>query len=245
MRSGYVHGYEEAEDRRLSDQAATLEALLHHDTAYPAGSTVLEAGCGGGAQTVPLVRNSPDARITCLDISPLSLARAIARVGAAGLPLPAFQQGDVRSLPFPDGSFDHAFVCFVLEHLADPAMALGELRRVLRPGGSLTVIEGDHGSALFHPDDPATGSTLAVFWRLEHFLPPSLFSMAVVGTTYPSPASRSRLFTRSHAQGSAMVPSMFSDVSQNPASSLAARALAIMPARVCGCAALIASRFLS
>ena len=155
MRSGYVHGYEETESRRLNDQAATLEALLHHDTAYPAGSAVLEAGCGVGAQTVPLVRNNPGARITCLDISAASLAEAKGRVRAAGLNSPAFRQGDIRAQPFADASFDHAFVCFVLEHMVDPAAALDELRRVLRPGGSLTVIEGDHGSALFHPDDPA------------------------------------------------------------------------------------------
>ena len=155
MRSGYVHGYEEAEGRRLSDQAATLEGLLHHDTAYPPGSTVLEAGCGVGAQTVPLIRNSPGARFTGLDVSAASLAGAEARVRSMGLPLPAFQQGDLTALPFADANFDHAFVCFVLEHLPDPAAALGELRRVLRPGGSLTVIEGDHGSTPFHPDDPA------------------------------------------------------------------------------------------
>ena len=151
MRSSYVHGYGEAEGRRLNDQAATLEALLHHDTSYPTGSAVLEAGCGVGSQTVPLVRNSPSARITCLDISATSLTEAEAQVRAAGLIPPAFRQGDMRALPFADASFDHAFVCLVLEHLADPAAALGELKRVLRPGGSLTVIEGDHGSVLFHP----------------------------------------------------------------------------------------------
>ncbi len=160
MRQAYVHGFEEAERRRLNDQAATLEALLHHDTAFPFGSAVLEAGCGVGAQTVPLVRNSPGARITCLDISTASLAEAEARSRAEGLPLPEFRLGDLLSLPFPDASFDHVFVCFVLEHLAEPAAALIELRRVLRRGGSLTVIEGDHGSALFHPDDAAARAAI-------------------------------------------------------------------------------------
>ena len=100
MRSGYVHGYEEAEGQRLTHQATTLETLLHHDTAYPIGSTVLEAGCGVGAQTVPLARNSPGARITCLDISPASLAGAEDRVRAAGLPPPTFRQVDLRSVSF-------------------------------------------------------------------------------------------------------------------------------------------------
>lgn len=155
MRSGYVHGYEKVENLRLNSQASTLETLLHHDTAYPPGSTVLEAGCGVGAQTMPLLRNSPNARLTCLDISAASLATAEARIRATDLPVPAFHQGDLRALPFADASFDHVFICFVLEHLADLAAGLGELRRVLRPGVSLTVIEGDHGSCLFHPDDPA------------------------------------------------------------------------------------------
>lgn len=155
MGSGYVHGYDEAEGLRLSDQAATLEALLHHDTTFPTGSAVLEAGCGVGAQTVPLIRNSPGAGFTCLDISGASLIQAERRVRAAGLALPEFRPGDLRALPFADASFDHAFVCFVLEHLVEPEAALAELRRVVRPGGSLTVIEGDHGSTFFHPESAA------------------------------------------------------------------------------------------
>jgi ubiquinone/menaquinone biosynthesis C-methylase UbiE len=73
----------------------------------------------------------------------------------AGLGNVTFQRADIFSLPFPPESFGHVFVCFVLEHLADPAGALQALRRVLKPGGSITVIEGDHGSAYFHPDSDA------------------------------------------------------------------------------------------
>ena len=51
MNKAYVHGYDPRESRRLQDQASTLVQLLHSDTSYPAGSLVLEAGCGVGAQT--------------------------------------------------------------------------------------------------------------------------------------------------------------------------------------------------
>jgi cyclopropane fatty-acyl-phospholipid synthase-like methyltransferase len=61
MSGAYVHGYHAREHERLQDQAGTLVELLHSDTAYPAGSRVLEAGCGVGAQTVTLCRRSPDA----------------------------------------------------------------------------------------------------------------------------------------------------------------------------------------
>lgn len=157
----YIHGYAVAEDRRLHDQAATLEELLHHDLTFPAGSIVLEAGSGVGAQTIPLLRRNPGIRLTCLDRSAPSLDAARARLCAAGLPLPEFRQADLRAMPFSDGAFDHAFVCFVLEHLPEPEAALAELRRVVRPGGSLTVIEGDHGSVLLHPDDEAARAAIA------------------------------------------------------------------------------------
>jgi ubiquinone/menaquinone biosynthesis C-methylase UbiE len=151
MTTAYVHGYDERETQRLRDQAASLVDLLHHDTRYPAGSRVLEAGCGVGAQTVTLARNSPDAEITSIDLSEASVAAATAAVRAAGVSNVHLERADLFALPFPPASFDHVFVCFVLEHLATPVEALRRLKGMLRPGGTLTVIEGDHGSAYFHP----------------------------------------------------------------------------------------------
>jgi SAM-dependent methyltransferase len=153
MAPDYVHGYSEREHARLLDQASTLSDLLHAGTRYPAGRRVLEAGCGVGAQTVTLARNSPDARFTCIDVSTASLDAARERARAASLGNVEFRQADLFALPFPEDSFDHVFLCFVLEHLARPGEALAALRSRLRPGGTLTVIEGDHGSTFFHPDD--------------------------------------------------------------------------------------------
>ncbi|NLO28813.1 MAG: methyltransferase domain-containing protein [Actinobacteria bacterium] len=152
MTRGYVHGYDLREAIRLQDQAGVLADLLHHDTAYPGGSRVLEAGCGVGAQTVTLARNSPDARIVSIDISTESLKAARAAVDKAGIANVEFLQADIFSLPFEPESFDHVFVCFVLEHLPQPAEALRALKRTLKPGGALTAIEGDHGSTFFYPD---------------------------------------------------------------------------------------------
>jgi SAM-dependent methyltransferase len=148
----YVHGYDRHEAVRLQDQASTLEDLLHGDTHYPEGSFVLEAGCGVGAQTVPLAQRSPGARFTAVDISAASLAAAERKAHTAGLSNVRFLQGEIEALPFEPGSFDHLFVCFVLEHLPAPVQALAALRRLVRPGGTVTVIEGDHGSTYFHPD---------------------------------------------------------------------------------------------
>src|SRR6266508_5357118 len=101
----YVHGYSERERERLLDQASTLTELLHADTRYPRGSSVLEAGCGVGAQTVTLARNSPGARFTCVDVSPESLAAAQERSRAASIGNVTFRQASIFALPFPEESF--------------------------------------------------------------------------------------------------------------------------------------------
>ena len=152
MSKTYVHGYDPREALRLQDQASTLVELLHADTAYPGGHTILEAGCGVGAQTVTLARNSPGALITAIDVAETSLAEARKAVQAAGLRNVALRQADIFDLPFAPESFDHIFLCFVLEHLAHPVEALKALKGVLRVGGTITVIEGDHGSTYFYPD---------------------------------------------------------------------------------------------
>jgi SAM-dependent methyltransferase len=152
MTSAYVHGYDPRENRRLQDQASTLVELLHWDTTYPEGSSVLEAGCGVGAQTVTLASNSPKTLITSIDVSEISVAEAGKAVQAAGISNVTLRQADIFHLPYPPGSFDHVFVCFVLEHLVQPVEALRALKSVLRPGGTITVIEGDHGSTYFYPD---------------------------------------------------------------------------------------------
>jgi len=148
----YVHGYSTREADRLKDQADTLTSLLHHDTFYPAGSNVLEAGCGVGSQTVILAEQSPKARFTSIDISEESLAEARKKIAEREFDNVTFRNADIFNLPFPKESFDHIFVCFVLEHLPHPESALALLKDMLKPNGTITVIEGDHGSAYFHPD---------------------------------------------------------------------------------------------
>ncbi|MGD0463851.1 MAG: methyltransferase domain-containing protein [Tepidisphaeraceae bacterium] len=160
MKKAYVHGYDHRENTRLQDQASTLVELLHFDTSYPAGSRVLEAGCGVGAQTITLARSSPDASITSVDVSEASLAKARRKATAAGLTNVQFEQADIFNLPYGPNSFDHIFVCFVLEHLSRPVEALQKLKSHLKRGGTITVIEGDHGSAYFHPDSEAARAAI-------------------------------------------------------------------------------------
>jgi ubiquinone/menaquinone biosynthesis C-methylase UbiE len=148
----YVHGYSDREAQRLEDQANTLTDILHHDSIWEKGDSILEAGCGVGAQTKIIAMQNPGSNFISIDISPESVKKAKQLADSMGIKNVQFQQADIFHLPFEDESFDHIFVCFVLEHLADYKHALIELKRVLKTKGSLMVIEGDHGSAYFYPD---------------------------------------------------------------------------------------------
>jgi len=93
----------------------------------------------------------PDARLVSIELVSDSLRQARHVASQRDISNVCFVNADVFRLPFPDECFDHAFICFVLEHLPRPLDALTHVRRILKPGGGLTVIEGDHRSAYFHP----------------------------------------------------------------------------------------------
>src|SRR5207237_10274788 len=61
----------------------------------------------------------------------------------------------------------HAFICFVLEHLSNPGAALLLVKQLLKPGGIVTVFEGDHGSAYFHPHSVAAHQAIACQVELQ------------------------------------------------------------------------------
>ncbi len=148
----YVHGYSKKETIRLNDQADSIEELIHHDTVWDEGSSILEVGCGVGAQTKIIARRNPGSNFISIDISQNSLRQAEELISSLNISNVKFRQADIFSLPFEDDFFDSVFVCHVLEHLTDPREALLELKRVLKPNGSIMVIEGDHGSAYFYPE---------------------------------------------------------------------------------------------
>jgi len=150
----YVHGYSVEDSARLVEQAEVLEDILHEEMEFPAGTRILEAGCGVGAQTVILARRFPEAEIVSVDISEDYLEQAEERVQSSGCTNVTFRRVNLVTCDLPPGSADHIYVSFVLEHLPQPEAALANLYRALRPGGSITVIEGDHGSAIYAPENP-------------------------------------------------------------------------------------------
>lgn len=151
----YIHGYSQEESQRLNDQATTISELLHWDSKWEDGSLILEAGCGVGAQTRIISLKNPNSNFIAIDLSEKSLTQASQVINELNINNVEFRHADILDLPFSDNTFDHIFVCFILEHLSKPDVALEELKRVLKPQGTITVIEGDHGSIYFHPDSQA------------------------------------------------------------------------------------------
>jgi hypothetical protein len=148
----YVHGYTNREALRLNDQAATLDDIIHNDSIFPQNGLVLEAGCGVGAQTKIIATKNPDSNFISVDISEDSVETARETIKSLGINNVEFRQADIYKLPFKAETFDSVMICFVLEHLHNPVQALTELKRVLKTGGSIMAIEGDHGSTFFYPD---------------------------------------------------------------------------------------------
>jgi SAM-dependent methyltransferase len=151
MTSDYVHGYASFENQRLYDQSRILEDLIHRDTTFAPGSRVLEVGCGVGAQTCIVARRNPQVQFTCIDVSSASLDAAEAATRRAGIDNVAFELADARDYLQPAQPFDAALFCFVLEHVPHPETVLQHTLTLVRPGGTLMAIEGDHGSTFFYP----------------------------------------------------------------------------------------------
>lgn len=103
------------------------------------GKTVLDAGCADGFGSTLLAEAALS--VHAVDADPALIKEAQARHARSNI---TFQIGDVRSLPFPDDSFDCAVAFEIIEHFKDQRSFLAELRRVVKPGGTIIISTPDH-----------------------------------------------------------------------------------------------------
>src|SRR5262249_31952485 len=107
------------------------------------GLSVIEIGCGNGRDAEALAKLvGPAGRVVGIDASQELISQATERTASLGLSL-RFQVDDAHALAFADDTFDAARVDRVLQHLNDPALAVREMARVVRPGGRIAAIEPD------------------------------------------------------------------------------------------------------
>jgi len=112
---------------------------------------VLEIGCGSGAMAAEILRRHPDVRLTATDFDESMVEVARRRLAPFG-PRAEVRRADATALPFPDAAFDAAVSFIMLHHVVGWEQALGELVRVLRPGGLLLGYDllADRGGHLLH-----------------------------------------------------------------------------------------------
>jgi ubiquinone/menaquinone biosynthesis C-methylase UbiE len=157
----YVHGYGTEEQRRLVEQAEHWRHRLIADgTDLAPGTRLLEIGCGVGAVLAVLGQEFPGVHLFGVDIEAAQLDFARGHLERSGVEA-SLRQADALALPFDDGSFDHVWMMWLLEHIRDAPGALREARRVLVPGGQITAIEVDYGTAYAEPSTPALEALLA------------------------------------------------------------------------------------
>lgn len=124
-----------------AEQLQELKSLARDGGGIVPGKQVLDVGCGFGLETTRLAKLvGADGAVAGLDKSRRFIEEARKRATAAGLRID-YRSGDAQALPFDDASFDCVRTERVLCYLPDPVRAVREMRRVARPGGTLTAIE--------------------------------------------------------------------------------------------------------
>jgi ubiquinone/menaquinone biosynthesis C-methylase UbiE len=156
--SGYLHGYSGEERERLHRQARFLEPMVHDRLPFRRRKRLLEVGSGVGAQTEILLRHFPEIRVAGVEINDAQIEEArrfLATVPWATGRYEVFK-ADATRLPFERESFDCAFLCWILEHVREPARVLTEVRRVLVPGAPVVCSEVLNATFFIDPYSPDT-----------------------------------------------------------------------------------------
>jgi ubiquinone/menaquinone biosynthesis C-methylase UbiE len=151
--SAYLHGFSSKEQHRLLQQAHFIAPMIYPGMNFNDCERILEIGSGVGAQTELLLRMFPNIHITCVDMNDAQLERAAAYLSniphAKGRYI--LHKHDAHQLDFADSTFDGVFLCWVLEHVAQPRRVLTEALRVIRSGAKLYANEVMNSSFFIFP----------------------------------------------------------------------------------------------
>ncbi len=148
----YTHGHHAAVLANHSARSAQNSAQFVLNQ-LRSGQRLLDVGCGPGTITVDLAALVDPGEVVGVDnvAGVLEGARALAEQrGAQNV---RFEHGDAYALPFESDSFDVVYAHQVLQHVARPVEVLGEMFRVLRPGGLVAVRDADYGTMIHAPAD--------------------------------------------------------------------------------------------
>ncbi|MDF2156538.1 class I SAM-dependent methyltransferase [Algoriphagus sp. CAU 1675] len=147
----YIHGYLPDEQQRLLAQAGVLSPLIYPKIDFAGCKHLLEIGSGVGAQTAVLLQLYPDIDITCVDYSENQLETARKNLEAFSDRQIDFILQDARNLKL-ERNFDSAFICWALEHIAEPKKVLESMKKHLVPGAKVWITEVFNSSFYAYPE---------------------------------------------------------------------------------------------
>ncbi|MGE0174819.1 MAG: class I SAM-dependent methyltransferase [Oligoflexales bacterium] len=154
--TAYLHGFSREEQDRLKRQARFAEFAVFQNVNFSEVKNLLEVGVGVGAQTEIILRRFPEIKITGIDKNKKQLETA--RKFLEELPLAKgrfkIEEMDAHNLDYAPGTFDGAFLCWVLEHIPEPVRVLSEVRRVLKPNAPVVITEVMNHTFFLDPYSP-------------------------------------------------------------------------------------------
>src|SRR5690606_24038556 len=152
----YLHGFTETEQNRLRTQAQFAEHTIFQNINFSQARNIIEVGCGVGAQTEILLRRFPKVHVTGVDLNERQLESAKKYLSSVSFAQNRYdlRQMSADNLSFEPNTFDGAYLCWILEHVPNPAQVLSEVRRVLRPGSEIVVTEVMNSSFFLDPYSP-------------------------------------------------------------------------------------------
>ncbi len=140
---------------RLDRQASVMvdkEVALLRSLGLTDGHRVLDVGCGAGGLAIAVAKHLPAAEVLGIDPNPVMTERAEEARASAVAPNCRFELGNALALPLQEESQDFTFSRLVIQHLSAPDEAVGEIHRVLVPGGTAVLIDIDDGGMVVHPE---------------------------------------------------------------------------------------------
>lgn len=148
----YTHGYHES-SLRLHEWRTVANSVAYIIPHLKPNLKVLDVGCGPGTITLDIASTYvPNGHVTGLEYSEEVVERARKHASTRGVTNVEFLAGDAHALPFPDDTFDITHAHQVLQHIADPVLALKEMRRVTKPGGVVASRESDRTTFVWFPE---------------------------------------------------------------------------------------------
>lgn len=196
--TAYLLGSSRDEQDRLHDHLQSFGQKRLLARVGP-GMRILDVGCGPGAVSAVLAHaTGPHGSVVGVDLAEAHLERARAHARAEGLANVTFEKADASRLHYEDASFDLVYAKFLLMHVPNKGAVLGEMVRVLAPGGTLFVYDVEEGGTLFHP----AGTAAERAWTI------SMRAMRAAGSDPEMGRKLYGMFRRAGLHGVRAIPEM-------------------------------------